>query len=149
MTLFVCQIRASLSWQKEFPIRVKFHRILDNANFIFTPIQIHQNITHISPDQTANKTDTVPLHCTADGKPTPNMIWTSPNGSEISFEPNFTLTITSKLDEGHYSCTAYNRAGNPVTTMANITVESELVNIYTYRCNKNPAYSTFSLQLVI
>jgi len=67
----------------------------------------------------------VPLNCTADGKPTPNITWTSPNGSKISFEPTFTLNITSKLDEGDYSCTADNGVGTPVTSTANIIAESK------------------------
>ena len=67
------------------------------------------------------------LNCTADGKPDPNITWTSPGGSKISFEPSVALTITTKLDEGAYNCTADNGVGTPVTARVNITVQSELV----------------------
>ena len=83
------------------------------------------NITYITLDETVNETDTVTLNCTADGKPTPNITWTSPRGSKISFEPSFTFSITSKLDEGIYNCTADNGVGTAVFATVNITVESE------------------------
>ena len=70
----------------------------------------------------------MPLNCTADGNPDPSITWTSPNGSKISFEPTFTLSITSKLDEGAYNCTADNGVGTPVTATVNIIVQRELAS---------------------
>jgi len=66
----------------------------------------------------------VPLNCIADGKPTSNITWTSPGGSKISFEPSFSLAITSKMDEGTYNCTADNGVGTPVTATVNIIVQN-------------------------
>ena len=85
----------------------------------------------------------MPLNCTADGKPTPNITWMSPNGSKISFEPSFTLTITSELDEGAYNCTADNGVGTPVTATVNIIVQSELVTTGVIKTLVYP-YNTWS-----
>ena len=116
--------------------------LLGLAKSIYYSYSDPPNITYTTPDQTVNETDTVPLNCTADGKPTPNITWTSPGGSKISFEPTCTLNITSKLDEGAYNCTADNGVGTPVAATVNITVQCELVV-------KACTQWVFSLQLVV
>lgn len=67
------------------------------------------NITYISGNLTVNQTDQVNPVCNADGNPAPSIAWTRvSNNSAVTFP----LTITGKLDEGAYRCTATNGFGN-------------------------------------
>ena len=63
------------------------------------------NITHISGNQTVNQTDSVTLHCSADGNPAPRITWTRVSDNGVV---TFPLNITGKGDEGAYRCTADN-----------------------------------------
>ena len=69
-----------------------------------------------------NQSDTIPLTCTADGNPAPNISWVKlPENIPV----NFSLTITGKQDEGFYRCTADNGIGNAIADVVFITVESK------------------------
>lgn len=79
-------------------------------------------ITFISGDQTPKKGDKVSLECMADGNPTPSITWTKrSDNSPVSFP----LTITGKVNNGLYRCTAQNGVGSPVTEEVSIIVHCE------------------------
>ena len=80
------------------------------------------NITHISPNQTVNATDTVSLICSADGYPAPSITWTNVTGNN---DVNVPLPIAGIHDEGYYRCSADNGIGNPASRDVFIIVQSK------------------------
>ena len=71
-----------------------------------------------------NKSDVLSLKCTADGYPAPNITWTRLSDNNVVTMP---LTISGKLDEGFYRCTADNGFGSPARRDVLITLPSKFV----------------------
>eukprot|EP00731_Ephydatia_muelleri_P009424 Em0005g10a len=110
-------------------------RLVANANGVTTVtgttlVVVYYPPTVLSPQPTVYMVQgrTIQLNCTFDGLPTPNVIWTHPNGSVITSQSRFTiqttstsssLTITSLVgggDTGTYTCSASNFRGVSTNT---------------------------------
>eukprot|EP00731_Ephydatia_muelleri_P009428 Em0005g14a len=96
-----------------------------------TLVVVYYPPTVLSPQPTVYMVQgrTIQLNCTFDGLPTPNVIWTHPNGSVITSQSRFTiqttstsssLTITALVgggDTGTYTCRASNLRGVSTNTV--------------------------------
>ena len=80
------------------------------------------NITYMSGNQTVNQTDSVTLHCSADGNPAPRTTWTRVSDNSVV---TFPLNITGKGDEGAYNCTADNDVKDSFSKVTFIIVQSK------------------------
>ena len=65
------------------------------------------------------------LHCSSEGGPQLEYIWSSPNFS-YTITNNLTISNITTLDGGNYTCTVTNDAGSTSNT---VTVYGELVHI--------------------
>ncbi|XP_044180520.1 neurotrimin-like, partial [Acropora millepora] len=90
------------------------------AREIEVTILDQSKITFISENQTVNDGDSLWLNCSATGNPQPIRIWTRLSDNRTVDMP---FTITGKLDEGGYICTADNKVGNAATSVVFVTVE--------------------------
>ena len=62
----------------------------------------------------------VTLTCTAEGYPTPHVVWIAPNGTVLqnrTTDTNLTLPSVSRHSSGTYQCKATNELGSDSATM--------------------------------
>ena len=69
---------------------------------------------------TVEEDSTVVLPCTAEGYPTPHVVWIAPNGTVLqnrTTDTNLTLPNVSRHSSGTYRCNAANKVGSDSGTV--------------------------------
>ena len=95
---------------------------LDNT-FVFA---VQPTISEIPGNQTVTEGGNVTLKCLADGKPTPNIVWTRLSDNSVVIMP---LTDIRRQDAGKYRCTADNGIESPATGDVWIAVQCKSCEI--------------------
>ena len=81
-------------------------------------------LSAVSANVTVVEGSHVTLPCTAEGNPTPHVVWIAPNGTVLqnrTTDTNLTLPNVSRHSSGTYQCVAVNELGS-ATVKVNLVV---------------------------
>ena len=108
---------------------------MQSCLFVFNSLTGPPEFISVSSDKVAVEGDpSVTLECTADGEPTPNIVWTKvyAHGSDsgvLGIGNQFVLE-TNRNNSGKYRCTAYNGIGTTTNYTVKIEVNSKSITVY-------------------